>query len=58
MSKISPKRRRFKIKQQQKRRKKVKKLKEKYLTVKNKEERDKILEKLKRIIPRCVFGEF
>ena len=48
MSKISEKRRRFEIRKKQKRRKKIKRLKEKYLATKTKEEKEKILEKLKR----------
>lgn len=48
---ISPKRRRFEIKRKQKTKKKIKKLKEKYLIAKTKEEKEKILEKIKRIVP-------
>jgi hypothetical protein len=51
MSKISEKRRKFEIKKRQKRRKKLKKLKEKYLLAKSKEEKEKILEKMRRISP-------
>jgi len=51
MSKISQKRRRFEIKKRQKRRKKIKKLKQKYLLAKTKEEKEKILEKIKNISP-------
>lgn len=51
MSKISQKRRQFVIRQKQKRRKKIKKLKEKYLAAKTKEEKTKILEKIRRINP-------
>lgn len=48
---ISPKRRRFEIKRKQKTKNKIKKLKEKYLIAKTKEEKEKILEKIKRIVP-------
>jgi len=51
MSKISQKRRRFEIKKRQKRRKKIKKLKQKYLLAKTKEEKEKILEKIKNTSP-------
>ncbi len=51
MSKITPKRRQFEIKKRQKRRKKIKKLKEKYLSAKTEEERKKILEKILKIAP-------
>lgn len=51
MSKISPKRRKFEIKKRQKRRKKIKKLKEKYFSVQSKKEKARIIEKLKKIAP-------
>ena len=51
MSKISRKRRRFQIRQKQKRRKKLKKLIRKYLMAKTEEEKTKILEKMKKISP-------
>ena len=51
MAKISQKRRQFLIKQKQKRRKKIKKLKEKFLSAKSKEEKEKILEKIRKIAP-------
>ncbi len=58
MGKVSDKRRKFIIKLKQKRRKKIKKLKEKYLTTKTKEEKEKTLEKLRKIAPHCFFDEF
>ena len=51
MSKISQKRRQFLIKLKQKRRKKIKELKEKYLMAKTKEEKEKILEEIKKLNP-------
>lgn len=51
MSKISIKRRQFQIRAKRKRKAKIKKLTEKYLSAKNKEERDKILEKIQKIAP-------
>ncbi len=58
MAKIKPKRRKFEIQKKQKRKQKIKKLKEKYLTAKNEEEKQKILEKLKRIAPHYPIEEF
>jgi len=58
MSKISQKRRQFEIKRKQKRRKKLKKLKEKYFLAKSKEEKEKIIEKIKRISPHLSIEEF
>jgi len=57
MSKISRKRRQFEIKRRQKRRKKIKKLKEKYLLTKTREEKEKILEKIKKIAPHYPIEE-
>jgi len=57
MSKISPKRRRFEIKKKQRRRKKIRKLKQKYLLAKTKEEKEKILEKIKTLSPHYPFEE-
>ncbi len=51
MSKISVKRRQFEIKQRRKRKKKIKKLKEKYFNVKSEEEKKRIIEKIQRIAP-------
>ncbi len=51
MGKESPKRRRFKIRQKQKRREKIKKLKEKLKKAQTKEEREKIIEKILKIAP-------
>ncbi len=50
-AKETPKRRRFQIRQKQKRRAKIKKLKEKYKKAKTKEEREKIIEKILKIAP-------
>jgi len=58
MSKISRKRRQFEIRKKRKRREKLKKLKEKFLSVKNQEEKDKILEKMKRIAPYLNVEEY
>ena len=49
MSKKTPKRRSFEIRKKQKRRKKLKKLKEKYFSAKTKKERQKIIEKILKI---------
>lgn len=57
MSKIKPKRRKFEIKKKQKRKEKIKKLKEKYLLAKNKEEKETILEKIKKIAPHYPIEE-
>ena len=51
MSKVSVKRRSFKIRAKRKRKKKVKILKERYLVAKSKEERNKIIEKIQKIAP-------
>jgi len=51
MSKISPKRRQFEIKKKRKRRQKLRKLKERCLKARSKEEKEKIQEKIKRIAP-------
>lgn len=50
MSKISLKKRRFEIRRKQKKREKIKKLKIKYLKAKTEEEREKILEKVKKLL--------
>jgi len=57
MSKVSKKRRQFEIKTKQKRRKKLKKLKEKYLATKSKRKKEEIIEKMKRIFPRSPIEE-
>jgi len=57
MAKISEKRRKFIIKLKQERRKKIKKLKEKYLIAKTKEEKEKILEKIQKIAPHYPIEE-
>jgi len=57
-AKISPKRRRFQIRQKIKRREKIKKLKEKYKLAKTQEEKEKILEKLRKIAPHYPLEQF
>jgi hypothetical protein len=51
VAKETPARRKFLIRKKQKRRKKIRKLKEKYLKAKTKEEKEKIIEKILRIAP-------
>ncbi len=51
MSKISQKRRKFTILKRRKRREKVKRLKERYLSAKSQEEKERILKKLQKITP-------
>ena len=51
MGKISQKRRQFEIRRKRERRKKIKKLKERYLAAKSKEEKERIIKKIKRIAP-------
>jgi hypothetical protein len=51
VAKETPARRKFLIRKKQKRRKKIKKLKGKYLKAKTKEEKEKIIEKILRIAP-------
>ena len=58
VSKISPKRRRMKIKQEIKKRQKIQKLKEKYSLAKSQKEKNEILEKLKKISPFYPIEEF
>ena len=50
MGKISPKKRQFEIKKKRKRKEKIKKLKEKYFATKNQKEKEKIAQKLKKIV--------
>ena len=57
MSKINRKRRQFEIKKKRERRQKIKKLKEKYLMAKTEEEKNKILDKIKRIAPHYPIEE-
>lgn len=57
MSKASQKRRRFEIERKLKRRRKLKKLKEKYLSSKSKKKKEEIIEKMKRISPRSPMKE-
>jgi hypothetical protein len=56
MGKESPKKRRFKIKQKQKKREKIKKLKEKLKKAQNEKERQKIIDKILRIDPWHSYG--
>lgn len=49
MGKISPSRRSFEIRKKQKRREKIKKLKEKFQNAKSEKEREEILKKIERI---------
>lgn len=51
MSKISVKRRQFEIKKKKKKRMKIQKLKQKYSAAQTKSEKEKILEKIKKISP-------
>ncbi|MCD6528579.1 hypothetical protein J7K44_03015 [bacterium] len=57
MGKISQKRRKFEIKKKKKRREKIKKLKEKYFAANSKEEKEKIIEKIRRIAPHLRIEE-
>jgi len=57
MSKVSPKRRQFNIRKKSRRRKKLKKLKERYSQVKTKKEKERIVEKIKRISPYLAIEE-
>jgi hypothetical protein len=57
-AKISPKRRRFQIRQKRKRKEKIKKHKEKYKLAKTQEEKEKILEKLRKIAPHYSLEQF
>ena len=57
MSKISQKRRQFEIKRKREKRKKIKKLKDRYLQSKSEEEKAKIIEKLKKIVPHLRLEE-
>lgn len=51
MGKVSIKRRQFIIRAKRKRKQKIRKLKDKYLEAKSKSEKEKILEKIKKIAP-------
>ncbi|MGB9743411.1 MAG: DUF6800 family protein [Minisyncoccales bacterium] len=57
MSKINKKRRQFEIKKKRKRKEKIKKLKAKLLAAKTKEEKEKILEKIQKIVPHYPIEE-
>jgi len=57
MSKISQKRRQFEIKKKRGKREKIKKLKERYFAAKSEEEKRKIIEKIKRIVPHLEIEE-
>lgn len=58
MGKIYQKRRQFQIKRKQKRKKKLRKLKEKYLAANSQREKKKIAEKIKRIAPHLQIEEY
>jgi len=58
MAKESTKRRQFKIKLKQKKRLKIKKLRERYKVAKTKEEREKIIEKALRVNPNLTKEDF
>jgi len=58
MSKISVKRRKFEIKKKQKRKLKLRKLRELFGQAKSQEEKDKILEKAQKIAPHLSPKEF
>jgi len=58
MSKISRKRRQFEIEKRQKRRKKLKKIKECYFLARTKEEKEKIIDKIRKIAPHISIEEF
>ena len=58
MAKISPNRRRFQIRKNQKRRFKLRKLRELFVKAKVKTEKDKILEKAQKIAPHLSEQEF
>ena len=57
MGKVSPKRRKFIIKKKRKRREKIKKLRERYFQSQDPKERQKIIEKLKRVAPHLNLEE-
>ncbi len=58
MSKQSPKRRSFEIKKKQKKREKLKRLKEKYFGAKTQQEKEKIIEKILKIAPHIKIKEW
>ena len=51
MGKISVKRRRFEIRKKRERKEKIRKLKKRYFSAKNEEEKNRIIEKIKKIVP-------
>ena len=57
MSKIYQKRRQFEIEKKREKREKIKKLKERYFAAKSEEEKRKIIEKIKRIVPHLEIEE-
>ena len=57
MGRISKKRRSFVIKSKRKKKQKIKKLKEKYLSSKSKEEKNKIIDKIQRVSPHYSMKE-
>lgn len=58
MSKQSPKRRSFEIKKAQKKKEKLKKLKERYRAAKTDKDRSKIVEKILKIAPHLKIEEW
>lgn len=58
MARISPKKRKQKIKIQHKRRRKLAKLRQAYSSAKSKEEKEKIWEKVKKLSPQLSQEEF
>jgi len=58
MGKKSPKRRSFEIKKAQEKRRKLKKLKEKYFATTSQEEKQKIIEKILKIAPTIKIEEW
>lgn len=57
MGKVSQKRRQFEIRKRREKRKKINKLKKKYLVAKTKEEKERILEKILKIVPHYSIEE-
>lgn len=51
MSKVSSKRRQFRIRAKRKRKQKIKNLKAKYIEAKNKQDKEEIFKKIKKIAP-------
>ncbi|HPO68192.1 MAG TPA: hypothetical protein PLE40_00345 [Candidatus Pacearchaeota archaeon] len=58
MSKISDKKRKFQIEKKQKAKEKLRRLKEKYFLAKTKEEKEKIIKKIKKIAPHIQIQKY